>query len=98
MTQFKCYDASYVTHIWGRPDRVHPAITAKRAREILAAAQSKMASIQSRCATVNKNITIAQAFEILSKAVTPEIPDETVLHSLISQNIVREFGKFLKEG
>ena len=98
MKQSKCYDASYVTRNWGRADKVRPAITAKRAREIFAAAQAKMESIRPyRCATVNKSITIAQAFEILSKAVTPETPDETVLHSLVSRNIVREFGKFLPD-
>ncbi len=98
MKQSKCYDASYVTRNWGRADKVRPAITAKRAREIFAAAQAKMESIRPyRCATVNNSITIAQAFEILSKAVTPETPDETVLHSLVSRNIVREFGKFLPD-
>ena len=30
-------------------------------------------------------------------AATPEITDETVLHSLVSRNIVREFGRFLPE-
>jgi len=49
----------------------------------------------SKLATVNKGITVGKAFEILSKAVTPDTPDETALHSLVSRNIVREFGKFL---
>jgi hypothetical protein len=88
-----CYDTTYTSHNWGRPDRIRPAITAKRAREIFAAAEYKMDA--SKLATVNKSITVGQAFEILSKAASPEIPDETALHSLVSRNIVREFGKFL---
>ncbi len=88
-----CYDTTYTTHNWGRGDRIRPAITAKRAREIFAAAESKMDG--SKRATVNKSITVEQAFGILSKAVSPDTPDATPLHSLVSRNIVREFGKFL---
>ena len=90
-----CYDASYASHRWGRPDRVRPAITAKRAREIFEAAESKMDP--DKRARVNKSMTVGHAFEILSKAVTLQTPDETVLHSLVSRNIVREFGKFLPD-
>ncbi len=89
----ECYDTTYTTHNWGRSDRIRPAITAKRAREIFRAAESNMDP--SRLATVNKSMTVGQAFEILSKAVTPEMPDGAALHSLVSRNIVREFGKFL---
>ena len=49
----------------------------------------------SKIATVNKGITVGKAFEILSKSVTSDTPDGTALHSLVSRNIVREFGKFL---
>jgi hypothetical protein len=95
MKQSDCYDASYTTSNLGRADRIRPAITAKRAREIFAAAQSKMDP--NKRATINKGLTVGQAFEILSKAVTTETPDGTALHSLVSRNIVREFGKFLPD-
>ncbi len=93
MKASECYDATYASRNWGRHDRIRPAITAKRAREIFAAAESKMDP--GKRATVNKGITVGQAFEILSNAVTLETPETEVLHSLVSRNIVREFGKFL---
>ncbi len=89
-----CYDSTYTTNRYGLRPIIRPAITAKRAREIFSAAQSRMD--ERKLATVNKSLTVGQAFEILSKAVTPETPDEEVLHSLVSRNIVREFGKFLE--
>jgi hypothetical protein len=88
-----CYDTTYTTRNWGRADRIRPAITVKRAREIFAVAEMKMNT--AKRATVNKGLTVGQAFEILSKVVTPEMSDEAVLHSLVSRNIVREFGRFL---
>lgn len=41
------------------------------------------------------SLTVGQAYEILSKAIDPEMLDNKVLHSLVSRNIVREFGAFL---
>jgi hypothetical protein len=88
-----CYDAEYENKRWDRPSIFRPAITARRARQIFAAAESKMDAF--RPATVNKILTVGQAYGILVAAVTDEMSDETVLHSLVSRNIVREFGKFL---
>jgi len=93
MKTSECFDTTYTVQRCGRPWATRPAITAKRAREIFAAAESKMDP--SKLATLNKSLTVGHAFEILSKAVTPDMADETALHSLVSRNIVREFGKFL---
>jgi S-adenosylmethionine synthetase len=88
-----CYDTTYTIRGFGRADKIRPAITAKRAREIFAAAERKMDP--TKLSTLNKSLTVGKAFEVLSQAITSEMPDETALHSLISRNIVREFGKFL---
>ncbi len=89
----ECYDSEYASHGWGRSVRFRPAITAKRARQIFDAARAKMNP--NKRGRINKGLTVGQSFEILSGAITADTPDEMVLDSLISRNIVREFGAFL---
>lgn len=66
-----------------------PTMTAKRAREILACAESHGLVGMSR---VNRQFTKSQVHEIMERSIK-DVPDETPIRAEIAKNIGREFGK-----
>jgi hypothetical protein len=86
------YNTTFTSVVYGRT-KIRPAITAKVARNIFEAAKLKM-NTNAPC-KINPSLTNQKCYDVLSAAITPEMADETVLHSLISRNIVRAFGRFL---
>lgn len=96
MKQADMYDSTFTTSRYDRRDIVRPAITAGRARAILAAARTWM---DPGCMSkINPSLTNEQAFGILAAAVTEEMLESHVLHSLVSRNIVKTFGRFYASG
>ena len=86
-----CYNAEFRITRWGRSDLWRPSMTVARAREILAAASTKVTT--DRPCRINRSLNEQQSFEILRKSVDGK-PDDEILNSLVARNIARCFGRY----
>lgn len=95
MKQRDCYDASVSKYARNSWRKIHkPAITVKRAREILLAARAKIKDMSAPNHR-NRGLSHEQAIEILSHGIGPSVPESEILAPLYSGNIVRSYGRYL---